>query len=494
MIPLTSSSDTPSKVDKGRVMILCLDGTGSKPGKRDSNVARFFHALKKDVREKQIVYYQPGLGTYSKHSFFSETIDIVSTVLDLAIALNLNDHIKNGYTFVVQNYRPGDKICLFGFSRGAYTARAIAGMIYKVGLLPKERVQQVDFAFDTYMTTGHEGYKLSRAFKKSFASHVGIEFVGVWDTVSSVGIVPKTHPCTSNNYSVKHFRHALSLDERRAKFRPILWSQETSKSEKDLDVDFPDVRIKFEDSKVNFFTPCTITLADPNKKREVIKNILSGGPNPVPNSVYATRDKWKHIFPNRDHADVKEVWFAGAHADVGGGGRFLGRDTGLSFISLRWMIKECILGKTGIEFDMEYLKNDLDFDIEDLLKEMFERGDYDECYEVIRKCGWDKVKQEISRLNAEKDNNYQVRDDLSRLWYFWGVLECFPMLTVHQDSQGDWFHRRTRNFGRGRYIPFNNNKILVHKSVKKRLENQKLNYVPAAHNWKVVEDMIEYVE
>ncbi|KAF8326176.1 hypothetical protein F5887DRAFT_233355, partial [Amanita rubescens] len=493
--PSDKSSDAPSKVGKGRVMILCFDGTGYKPGKTDSNIARFFRAIREDVREKQIVYYQPGIGSYSKHSVFSETLDIVSTVLDLTIALNLNDNIKDGYTFVVQNYRPGDKICLFGYSRGAYTARAIAGMIYKVGLLPKESVQQVDFAFDTYMTTGREGYKLSRDFKKSFASPVDIEFVGVWDTISSVGIGPKTHPCRSNNYSVKHFRHALSLDERRVKFRPDLWSEETSKSEKDLDVDFPDVHIKFEDSKVNFLTPGAVSLADPNKKREVIENILSGGPNPVSNSVDATRDKWKHKFPNRDYADVKEVWFAGSHGDVGGGVRSPARDTGLSFISLRWMIKECILEKTGIEFDMEYLKNDLDFDIEDLLKEMFERGNYDECYEMIEKCGWDKDKQEISRLNVEKDNfAYPIRDELSRSWYLWGVFEFFPMMTTYQDSQGDWFLRRTRNFGRGRYIPFNKNKILVHKSVKKRLENQKLNYVPAAHNWKVVEDMIEYVE
>lgn len=107
------------------------------------------------------------------------------------------------------------------------------------------------------------------------------------------------------------------------------------------------------------------------------------------------------------------------------------------------MIKECI-SKTGIEFDMEYLKNDLDFDIEELLKEMFEKGDYDRCYEMIEKCGWDKHKQKKSRLNAERDSDDPISDDLAgRLWYCWRILEWFPMSTTHQDSQGNWLRRRT---------------------------------------------------
>lgn len=90
-----------------------------------------------------------------------------------------------------------------------------------------------------------------------------------------------------------------------------MWSEETSNSEKDLDVDFPDVCIEFDDPKVKFLTPGAVLLADPDKKREEIKSILSGHPSLVSNSVGTTRDKWTHILPNRDHADVKEVWFAG---------------------------------------------------------------------------------------------------------------------------------------------------------------------------------------
>lgn len=74
----------------------------------------------------------------------------------------------------------GDKICLFGFSRGAYTARALAGMLHKVGLLPAHNNQQVPFAYKMYMRTDELGWKQSTAFKKAFSIDVDIDFIGVW--------------------------------------------------------------------------------------------------------------------------------------------------------------------------------------------------------------------------------------------------------------------------------------------------------------------------
>ena len=74
----------------------------------------------------------------------------------------------------------GDKICLFGFSRGAYTARALAGMLHKVGLLPAHNNQQVPFAYKMYTRTDETGWKQSVAFKKAFSVDVEIDFVGVW--------------------------------------------------------------------------------------------------------------------------------------------------------------------------------------------------------------------------------------------------------------------------------------------------------------------------
>ncbi len=74
----------------------------------------------------------------------------------------------------------GDKICLFGFSRGAYTARALAGMLHKVGLLPSYNQQQVPFAYTMYTRTDEIGWRQSTAFKKAFSMDVDIDFIGVW--------------------------------------------------------------------------------------------------------------------------------------------------------------------------------------------------------------------------------------------------------------------------------------------------------------------------
>ena len=100
-------------------------------------------------------------------------------------------------------------------------------------------------------------------FVRKFTSHR--------DTVSSVGLIPQTHPYTSINYSVKCFRHALALDERRTRFRPNVWGEQTVGREQELDVDFP-IEWEINQSK---------------------------------------RDGWQYTAPERNHADVKEVWFTG---------------------------------------------------------------------------------------------------------------------------------------------------------------------------------------
>lgn len=81
---------------------------------------------------------------------------------------------------MMDNYRNGDKISIFGFSRGAYTARALAGMLTKVGLLPKDNFEQVSFAWKMYKRTDKAGIILSEGFKKTFSRSVEIDFLGVW--------------------------------------------------------------------------------------------------------------------------------------------------------------------------------------------------------------------------------------------------------------------------------------------------------------------------
>lgn len=86
----------------------------------------------------------------------------------------------DGYKFIMRNWRVGDKICLFGFSRGAYTARALAGALYKVGLLPRDNEAQVSFAYKLYKREDKEGIELCKGFKETYCQDVKIEFMGVW--------------------------------------------------------------------------------------------------------------------------------------------------------------------------------------------------------------------------------------------------------------------------------------------------------------------------
>jgi uncharacterized protein (DUF2235 family) len=138
---------------------------------------------------------------------------------------------------------------------------SLAGMIHKVGLLPTCNHQQVPFAYKMYTNADDDGWQQSNAFKKAFSNAVDIEFLGVWqvfpdtqafdrntavltffsvsffffflhrDTVNSVGLIPRRLPFTTSNKVVKTFRHAVALDERRAKFKANLWNRPNPKEQ-----------------------------------------------------------------------------------------------------------------------------------------------------------------------------------------------------------------------------------------------------------------------
>ena len=142
-------------------------------------------------------------------------------------------------------------------SRSIDCSDSLAGMIHKVGLLPTCNHQQVPFAYKMYTNADDEGWQQSNAFKKAFSNAVDIEFLGVWqvfpmhkpsieyrnayflllffpphrDTVNSVGLIPRRLPFTTSNKVVKTFRHAVALDERRAKFKANLWNRPNPKEE-----------------------------------------------------------------------------------------------------------------------------------------------------------------------------------------------------------------------------------------------------------------------
>jgi uncharacterized protein (DUF2235 family) len=130
-------------------------------------------------RDEQMVYYQPGIGTWAAPGVHGRIKRWVAMTVDLAVAWYLPEHVMCGYEFLMNNHLPGDKICMFGFSRGAYTARALAGMLHCVGLLPKANSEQVPFAYRMFKNKS----PLAEKFKTTFCKSVDIEFMGVWQVV-----------------------------------------------------------------------------------------------------------------------------------------------------------------------------------------------------------------------------------------------------------------------------------------------------------------------
>ncbi|KAH8990234.1 hypothetical protein EDB92DRAFT_1865077 [Lactarius akahatsu] len=277
-----------------RTLVLCFDGTGDQFDADNTNIVRLCSTLEKGDRDQQMVYYQSGVGTLNTPQIVTPIRAAFQKYVNMAIANHLDAHIMGTNVILTLSLdRAGDKICIFGFSRGAYTARALAGMIHKVGLLPAGNSQQVPFAYRMYTHDNKDGWKQSKQFKEAFSMDVGVEFLGVWDTVCSVGLIPRELPFTASNTAVRFFRHALALDERRATFRMNHWHR---------------------------------------------------------------RCKDDHDDEVRPKTDVREVWFAGCHADVGGGSVPNGTENSLARISLRWMILECFRTGTGIRFREDALR------------------------------------------------------------------------------------------------------------------------------------------
>ncbi|KAH9065591.1 hypothetical protein EDB87DRAFT_857509 [Lactarius vividus] len=320
----TRSKSVGAKVDaqsQSRTLILCFDGTSDKYDKDCTNVVKLFSLFTKDHVDEQLCYYQAGIGTYTAPGFMSSIGQWVAKTLDMAVAWYLYQHILDGYLFLMRNYKAGDQVCLFGFSRGAYTARALARMLHKVGLLFKDNTEQIPFAYQLYVSDLADNDKLVDGFKKTFSRHVPIDFVGVWDTVASTGIY-KPLPFAGVNTTIKVFRHALALDERRVKFIADYYHQDEQKSG-----------------------------SGPSSKeeQEQVSNVFSS----LGNESKITPHKVDEVIKE---PDVREVWFVGCHAEVGGGVDENDKAS-LSDISLRWMVQELVRADIKVIFDEKALKD-----------------------------------------------------------------------------------------------------------------------------------------
>ena len=286
-----------------KVIAVFADGTGNSSAKLfKTNVWRLYDALDTsdpgnsgDIR--QIAYYHDGVGTSSFKPL---------AVVGGAFGWGLKRNILDLYTFICRNYEEGDRICAFGFSRGAFTVRLLTGLVAEKGLVRNTSesdlktysrdayrdfrrkfkqtgglVELLRWARDSFITlwrrvTGKNTYKEQRRAHPNHMPHV--DFVGVWDTVAAYGmpiaeitrgiddwIWPLSMPNYELHDKVRRARHALALDDERDTFHPLIWDERHEKTDR-----------------------------------------------------------------------IKQVWFAGVHSDVGGGYP----DDSLAYVSLDWMLNE----------------------------------------------------------------------------------------------------------------------------------------------------------
>jgi len=207
-------------------IVICCDGTGNEFRESKSNVVKLYKMLVHD--DSQLGYYHPGVGTMGARSALSGITRWWTRVIGLAFGYGISDNIADAYQFLMRNYQPGDSVYMFGFSRGAYTVRALCGMLRIIGLLREDNEGLIPYSI-RMLKSKRIDFAVAADFKKTFCRECKPYFVGVWDTVSSVGWVYNVahFPGTkaTRNPDLKIVRHAVSIDERRAFFRQNLLSE-----------------------------------------------------------------------------------------------------------------------------------------------------------------------------------------------------------------------------------------------------------------------------
>lgn len=207
----------------GRNLVVCLDGTNNEFGRTNTNVVRLYQALVRDP-DRQIAYYDPGVGTIWAPGTLWGLSRWMQMVFGMAFGLGVTQNIADGYLFLMRTHRPGDRIFLFGFSRGALEARALAGLIHRCGLLDAHLLPLEPYSMRLFQKPGN--FTVVDGFRETFSRRVDVAFLGLWDTVTSMGNVwsPVTWPNVARNPSVRRVAHAIAIDERRAFFRQNRWT------------------------------------------------------------------------------------------------------------------------------------------------------------------------------------------------------------------------------------------------------------------------------
>jgi uncharacterized protein (DUF2235 family) len=276
-------------------IVICCDGTGNDYGRTPSNVWRLRELLH-DAPGEQHVCYEPGVGTLDRPEGRTRLSRRLRHWRELAFGAGIFERVAALYAYLMHEYEPHDRIFLFGFSRGAFTARALAGMVHACGLLRREDEHLLPYALGLYRTSEQRIHRALRCqglheapkgkdhvdwderivtFRQTLSRECQVHFLGLWDTVKAYGwIWPQSFPALRHNSSVRMVRHAVALDERRAVFQVTGWG-----------------------------------------------------------------DRGLITSPDGSYIDaVREVWFAGDHSDVGGGHPT--GNSGLTDASLEWMLGE----------------------------------------------------------------------------------------------------------------------------------------------------------
>jgi uncharacterized protein (DUF2235 family) len=206
----------------GRNLVVCLDGTDNQFCATNTNVVRLFQALDQDPT-RQLAYYDPGVGTIWEEGTLSRTYQKVQMVLGMAFGLGVTRNVGQAYAFLTRHHQMNDRIFIFGFSRGALEARALAALVHRCGLLQDHLSTLSPYAIRLSQTPG--GDDVIREFQATFSRPAPVTFLGLWDTVTSMGNVwsPIHWPNTSYNPGVETVAHAIAIDERRAFFRQNRW-------------------------------------------------------------------------------------------------------------------------------------------------------------------------------------------------------------------------------------------------------------------------------
>lgn len=424
---------SPTPRDRAaKKLILCFDGTGNKfhGDESDSNILKIFRMLDRTA-DDQYHYYQPGIGTYVVSSSLSHTSTKArirswyQKAKDSAVGSSFDQHVVGGYRFLMRFYNPGDEIYMFGFSRGAYIARFLAEMLDYVGLLSHGNEELVSFAWKAFSNwqsrrggdkdeklaeeeekKKHEMYHFMKGFRETFSRPVGrIRFLGLFDTVNSVPrfetawMQRSKFPYTARS-SARVIRHAVSIDERRAKFRQDLMYQQANRrrSSRAHWKDWEHMLGRPHSSSGNggepegtdkpyhegrgrrpskYGAPGENKSANPEGGKYMPYRARSKSSARAARRVSVADCNVSEQISNIDYEDggdqdIDEVWFSGGHGDVGGGWQMESDGKNASHVPLVWMVREAM--RAGLKFDLEKVQELDCFDLYNEISKVSSKG------------------------------------------------------------------------------------------------------------------------